>query len=510
MYKVTIINEGNETVIHHPDFNLIKVVTGDVKIGINAASGFTFSILPNNPGYNLIRPLKTLINIQNMKTGKMEFEGRIVMPTESMSDAGVFAKSFICEGELSYFNDSVQRFTRLSTNPTARTILARILMNHNRYVVEDTYDKTFQLGNVNVEDSTVALNSFIEYDGTLETMKTKLLDLLGGELQIRKENGVRYLDYVERIGETKTTEIRLAKNLKSIQKEVDPSTVITRLVPLGKARESTEADSEDSQPRVTISEVNDGLEYIEDSQAKAAFSIVVKTQVWDDVEVPEVLMAIGKSFLKKNNRVQTRYSITALDLALINLDADTFEVGNYYPVINPVMGINETLRVIEKNINIINPNQNTLTFGDTFKTASKYLSDANKSQKNIQALRNTISQQTTQLNSISNDLSTTKQELSATKQTLESYQSSTGTNLSEVSNQVSSLLGVVEDLQQAITDIEGVVNVQQIQLMQEAISVNTENITAINEQLVIINQTLEKLNQRIINLENPPTEGGTV
>ncbi|MDE5054906.1 phage tail protein [Niallia taxi] len=509
MYKVAIINEGNETVIHHPDFNEIKVITGDVKIGINAASGFTFSVLPNNPGYNLIRPLKTLINVQNMKTGKMEFEGRIVMPTESMSDSGVFAKSFICEGELSYFNDSVQRFTRLSTNPTARSILGRIIMNHNHYVADDTYDKSFQVGNVTVEDSTVALDSFIEYDGTLETIKIKLLDLLGGELQIRKENGVRYLDYVERIGETKTTEIKLAKNLKSIQKEVDPSTVITRLVPLGKARESTDADSEDSQPRVTIAEVNDGLEYIEDSQAKEAFSIVVKTQVWDDVEAPEVLMAKGKTFLKKNNRIQTKYSITALDLALINLDADTFEVGNYYPVINPVMGINESLRVIEKNINIISPNQNTLTFGDTFKTASKYLSDANKSQKNIQTLRNTINQQNTQISSISNDLSTTKQELSTTKQTLESYQNTTGTSLSEVSEQVSSLLEVVEDLQQAITDIESVVTVQQIQLMQQDISTNTESITTINEQLIIINQALEVLNQRVTDLEKPPTEGGT-
>ncbi|MCM3030391.1 MULTISPECIES: phage tail spike protein [unclassified Niallia] len=510
MYKVTIINDGEETVIHHPDFNGIKAVTGDVRIGINAASGFTFSILPNNPGYNLIRPLKTLINVQNVKTGNMEFEGRIVMPTETMSDAGVFAKSFICEGELSYFNDSVQRFTRLSTNPTARTILARILMNHNRYVASDAYDKTFQLGNVTVEDSTVALNSFIEYDGTLETIKTKLLDLLGGELQIRKENGVRYLDYVDRIGETKPTEIRLAKNLKSIQKEVDPSTVITRLVPLGKARESTDADSEDSQPRVTIAEVNDGLEYIEDSKAKEAFSIIVKTQVWDDVEVPEVLMARGKSFLNKNNRVQTKYSITALDLALINLDADSFEVGNYYPVINPVMGINESLRVIEKNINIINPNQNSLTIGDTFKTASKYLSDAKKSQKTIQQLTNTISQQSTQISTISNDLSTTKQELSTTKQTLESYQSTTGTNLSEVSNQVSSLLGVVEDLQQAITAIESVVSVEQIQLMQQGISNNANGITTINEQLVIINQALEELNQRVTNLESPPTEGETV
>ncbi|MFC8983848.1 hypothetical protein ACFT6Z_36060, partial [Streptomyces sp. NPDC057131] len=161
MYKVTIINDGEETVIHHPNFNKLKVTSGKIKDGINTAAGFPFSILPNNPGYNLIRPLKTLIEVQNIKTGKKEFEGRILMPTSTMDASGAFAKSFVCEGELAYLNDSIQRFSQLSANPTPRAILGRIIYNHNQDVKDDEYDKTYQVGEVTVEDTTIALDSFI-------------------------------------------------------------------------------------------------------------------------------------------------------------------------------------------------------------------------------------------------------------------------------------------------------------------------------------------------------------
>src|SRR5699024_4968913 len=109
MYKVTLINNGKETVIHHPAFNDLKVQEGQIKQEINVADSFSFTMLPNNPGYQLIRPLRTLITVENTLTKKTEFDGRILMPTESMEDSGAFGKSFVCESELGYLNDSAQR-----------------------------------------------------------------------------------------------------------------------------------------------------------------------------------------------------------------------------------------------------------------------------------------------------------------------------------------------------------------------------------------------------------------
>src|SRR5699024_8952835 len=109
---------------------------------------------------------------------------------------------------------------------TVKGFLQVIIDNHNRDVADDPIDKTFELGIVEVDSSTGTLYRYLGYENTFETIKDKLLDRLGGELRVRKEDGVRYLDYIKSIGERKSTEIRLAKNLKSISKEVDPSSVI--------------------------------------------------------------------------------------------------------------------------------------------------------------------------------------------------------------------------------------------------------------------------------------------
>src|SRR5690625_4827382 len=195
MYKVTLLNDGAETTIHSPYFNELKLQEGKIKQSINVADGFTFTILPNNPGYDSIHPLKTLVKVENLQTNKVEFEGRVLMPTESMSDTGIFAKSFLCESELGYLNDSCQRHGEYH-NISVRDFLQVIIDNHNADVADDEVDKTFEVGIVEVDSTSGELYRYLGYESTLETIKDKLIDRLGGELRVRKENGTRYLDYV--------------------------------------------------------------------------------------------------------------------------------------------------------------------------------------------------------------------------------------------------------------------------------------------------------------------------
>lgn len=402
MYKVTINNHGHETVIHSPFFNDVKLVAGEIKQEINVADGFTFSVLPNNPAYNLIRPLTTLIYVDNTKTGKREFDGRVLMPTESMSDSGSFAKSFLCESELGYLNDSRQRHGEYH-DITVRDFLQVIIDNHNADVADDPIDKTFEIGIVEVDSSTGTLYRYLGYENTFETIKDKLLDRLGGELRVRKENGVRYLDYLWSIGEHKTTEIRIAKNLKSITKEVDPTEYITRLIPLGERIESEDEEATDaSEARLTIESVNGGKDYIVDHETeKALGTIVVGTQVWDDITQPNILKTRGQQWLAEQNRMKVQHTLTALDLSLIDLDIDSFDVGNSHPVINPIMGIDDRLRVVGKSIDIINPENNELDIGDQFKKASEYQFEAKQAEKKVVALESTVARQNKRVKELS-------------------------------------------------------------------------------------------------------------
>lgn len=447
MYKVTLINDGIKTVIHHPFFNDVKVQTGQIKQGINVADGFSFTILPSNPGYNLIRPLKTLIQVFNTKTQKMEFDGRILMPTESMSESGMFAKSFLCESELGYLNDSVQRHGEYH-DITIRQFLEVMIANHNSDIANDNIDKKFVVGEVTVTNNTDNLYRYLGYESTFDSIGDKLISRLGGELRVRKENGLRYLDYLQSVGTTKNTEIRLSKNLKSITKEVDPSEIITRLIPLGVSLESEDEGATDaSRARLTIESVNNGKDYLEDEEAKQLFSVVAKSMVWDDITQASILKTRGEQFLQENNRVKVKYSISALDLSLIGLDTDSFDIGNHHPVINPVMNINETLRVIGKTIDIINPNDNNLTVGDLFKTTSQYQYEANKSRQNVIELQETVSNQ-------AKTISTLKTEIIAVNDAVSDInQAITESDLPGLEQAVTSLEEAINDLNTSIGNI---------------------------------------------------------
>jgi len=405
VYKVTLINDGVETIIHHHFFNELKLELGQIKEQINVASGFTFSILPNNPGYNQIYPLKTLIKIENMQENKVVFEGRILRPTESMSSSGIFGKAFICESELGYLNDSSQRHGEYH-DITVRDFLQVIIDNHNADVADDPIDKTFKVGIVDVDSSTGTLYRYLGYGKTFDEIEDKLIDRLGGELRVRKENGVRYLDYLWSIGERKSTEIRLAKNLNSISKEVDPSSVITRLIPLGERIESDDEDATDaSQARLTIESINDGKDYIIDHAMEELLgTVIVKSKSWDDITQPSILKTRGEQHLQENNRIKEQHQISALDLSIIGKDPDAFEVGNWHPVINPVMDIDDNLRIVGKTTDIINPENNDLTIGDQFKKASDYQREANKSQRKVVELENTVERQSKRLSTIQQEL----------------------------------------------------------------------------------------------------------
>jgi len=474
LYKVTIINDGVETVVHSPYVNDLKLSSGTIKREINKIDSFNFSFYLNNPAYGKIKPLKTLINVLNLKTGKYDFEGRVLGPSKNMDSSGLFDESYECEGELGYLHDSQQKHREFRGSPLE--LLTDILNYHNSQV-EDY--KKFYVGNVTVEDPNdyIYVYTSAEQD-TYETIKDKLLDRLGGELQIRKENGVRFLDYLVEVGEQKDTEIRLAKNLISMSVDVDPTEIVTRLTPLGtRIQSEDETATGASEARLTIETVNNGIPYIDREDLIAEFGIQGGSVTWDDVTDPNNLLSKGRTYLSSQKTSLNQYKIAALDLFLIGLDIDYLDVGNSYPVINPVMGIDERLRIIGKSININEPQNSDLTIGDKFKTLSEYQSDANKSVKQVVDLQNTVSRQ-------SQTIAALKTELTAVDNAVQEVQQA----LTE--NDIPALEQAVIDLQTAITNLNdaideipdyGPVTTTTDGLMTATDKVKLNKITVVNE-----------------------------
>lgn len=359
MFVVTITNGAENTIIHSDGTD--RISGGKIAKSINAVDSFSFTIYPNNAGYDLLKPLTTAVKVYDESTDKDIFIGRVLKCPDSMDERGLICRKVTCEGRLGWLYDSVQPYVEYKMVGIS-TVLSSFLSKHNSQVGAD---KRIELGQVTV----TASNNYTytaNWDKTMDVIADKLVGKFGGEIQLRDKDGKVYLDYLESIGHGTDTTIELAVNLKTISREVDETAVITRLYPLG-------AKAEDSEKRLTIGTVNGGKDYIEDSSLVAKYGVISGTQIWDDVTLASNLLSKGKEYLKSVNRAKVQYQITALDLSRIDKRFEQFELGCWYRVKNSIMGIDEDLRIVGISIDLDNPQASQLTFGDRFETLSGFM-----------------------------------------------------------------------------------------------------------------------------------------
>ena len=483
MYEVKLINDDKETIINAVSTHIdAPRITGTIKLGINTIDSFTFNIYKNNQGYDLIKSLKTKIEVINTKTNKVEFKGRVLLPKQKMSNLGLFTKTVVCESELGYLMDSTQRYGEYH-NVTVREFLEIIIEQHNKQVSED---KQFKVGQVTVTDNNDSLYRFIGYEKTFNTIQDKLIDRLGGELRIRYINGVRYLDYLEEIGSVSSTEIRLAKNLVTLEEEKDPTSIITRLVPLGSKKTVIDDNEEETEieERITVAEINNGLDYIDDIEAMEEFGIIEDTVTFDDVNIVENLLRKGKEYLRSNNKIRKSYSITALDLSLIGLDINSIDLYNYYKVSNSLMNIDEELRVIEKTIKIESPEDSTVQVGEKFDDIKKYQLSVSKTANEVKEVQNKLNNTIATVVKVENNVV----QIGSSVGEIEDGLIGTNGNVTEIVNTLNILSNIVLSNTGNITEVQG-----DIVIANEKIETVNQEIETIKLEIVDINSKLDEI-----------------
>lgn len=365
MHTVTITNGTEKTTIHSD--NLDRISGGKVVKAVNAVDSFTFTIYPDNAGYDKLKPLTTSVTVTDDSTGKDVFIGRVLKCPDSMDEQGLICKSVTCEGRLGWLYDSVQPYVEYKMVGIS-TALSSFLSKHNAQVGDDKHISVGQVTVTGENNYTYSVN----WVSTMDAISEQLVGKFGGEVQLRDQDGKVYIDYLEHIGHGTDTKIELAVNLKTISREVDETSVITRLYPLG-------AKLTDSEKRLTIGSVNSGKDYIEDSALVAKYGVISGTQTWDDVTQASVLKTKATAYLKSANKAKKQYKITAVDLSTIYMNFEQFELGCWYRVVNPLMGIDEDLRIIGITINLDSPEQSELTFGDKFETMTGFMTAKTKS-----------------------------------------------------------------------------------------------------------------------------------
>ena len=384
MYDVTITNGNVQRVIHdhRGASNAQKLVSGSIVDGVNSISSFTFTIYPNNAGYDSLNARTTQIRVRNTKRGRDDFVGRVLQVNPSMDSKGMFSKTVVCEDRLGFLHDSVQPYAeeRHYEGDETRTGLEEfidvLLNNHNAQVEEH---KRIYRGTVTVQpfESSDGVTKGLNWETTFEAIEDKLLNSFGGYICLRETAGVLYLDYLESVGTTRSTKIKVGRNMRSVSKEIDPSGIITRLVPLGKKLVvlDEEGDELETEERLTIASVNDGLDYIVATEYEKEYGIRYGTIIFDEVSEPSNLLRKGIEYLAANNGLAISHDVDALDLSLLGLDIDDFVLYDRYPVENTWIGVDDVLQIIKKTTNVIEPHNSSFEMGDSLKLLSDTMLD---------------------------------------------------------------------------------------------------------------------------------------
>ena len=374
MYRV-FCNDSPLYDLRDEDLVLISPI---VKIGENTAGSFEFSILPKHPHYEEVNELTSVITAYD---GDEEiFCGRVVEITKDLYNR----KKVICEGELAYFNDSIQRPAKYQ-GLTVRGYLETLVNIHNQQVKNQGIDKTFKVGAVTVQDNNDYVYKYTNWESTLEVIKTDLLNTYGGYLRIRKENGVRYIDYLADYPNTNTQVIEFGSNLLDFTHDMVASDIVTAVIPLGARLEDvTEVEGLDAY--LTIKDVNGGVDYVYSQEAVKSYGWIFKTVKWDDVHVADNLLRKGKEYLSDIQFAQITLTVSAVDLHMLHVDMERIKVLDEIRVTSSPNGLDRFFPVSEMTIYLDKPSNNKLTLGTSYSKTSL----STKTESNMTSIKDKI------------------------------------------------------------------------------------------------------------------------
>ena len=406
LYRTTT---GRKT-IHNPYASKGgKIIAGEVTQALNTIHEFTFVIPFTHPLYNKMVPFKSIVEVVNLYDGAIEFVGRVLTTTNEMTTDG-FAQKVTCEDFLSYLHDSSQWFQKLP-NRGASQYMLEIFKAANSQVEEY---KRYNLKEVTVESRTDKPYRYIGYESSWDCVRERLINNIGGYLRVYELNASLHLDWTKDIGQVKKSPIQIGKNIKSASRMLDFDGLATQIMPVGADVQKDQPDQDQSpdvtREQITIWNVNNHSLFLEDKELIKEFGIIRKPVIWTEIDNPSVLLARGKQYLRNQKIALAKWTISAVERYLIDDRYDKFEIGNKHPIINaPLSGI-ETLQILEKKIDILNPQSVELTIGSQSQSLAAYQLQLQEAENSIERVKQntSISDKTKRLKALQSQLASLK------------------------------------------------------------------------------------------------------
>ena len=239
-----------------------------------------------------------------------------------------------------------------------------------------------------------------EYSFTLDAIKSKLINTHGGYLMVRYTESKKFLDYLAEFNTRSVQSVEYGKNLTDVKITRDHTERITALIPLGAKKKTTdeEGNEVESDERVDITSVNDGLNYIYDDAAVKEIGWIWATEVWDDVTLPGNLLRKAKARLAELIAGITSMELTIVDESDTGADIGSIHARQFVNCLSPPHGIDGRYACMSKTVDYLNSSGNTITIGAN---GIKMTSISAKQNENLSAIEDELLGQTATIEGIS-------------------------------------------------------------------------------------------------------------
>lgn len=333
---------------------------------LNKADVLNFVIYPQHPSFDVFKRLKSTITVK--ENGVIKSRCRLIDDVIGWNNE----RECLCEGELAFFNDSVQRpftFPQDATNTTPADYFKFLVNRHNEQVSED---RQFTVGNVTVTDPNGYISrSDTEYSTTWQLLNEGLLQTHGGYLWVRHVGTKNYIDYLADFNVLANQPITAGINLLGISTERNGADIATAILPLG-------ATDEETDERITISSLADSTTSDICKSGDIVYSIaaenlygsrITKVVTFDDVTTAANLLTSATAELAIDRLLPSTVTITAADLSAAGYDYNAFTLGTYVTINDPwhenEHSLSATYLVQKVDIDLLNPGNSKLTLGAT-------------------------------------------------------------------------------------------------------------------------------------------------
>lgn len=343
-----------------------KVTSPTLTLELGAAGSLKMTIPPGNAGYETIERMSTTIRVE--KDGGTIWEGRVLQEDGDFWNQRIL----FCEGALAYLNDSVQeQMTMQVVGGSVESVMGSLIGKHNYFASDNRKFDGFVLVDNAIQRKIGELNFTTDYETTIEAIQKYLISQYGGYLNVRYQNGIRHLEYLENpavegtIQNRNSQVIEFGKNLMDFTKSFDASEFATVLLPLGKKNEKQEGDT-GPDTYTTVASVDHDTDsdfiqsrdkdiYVHNVNTESAYGRIEKVIHFDDVEDPLELFTKAKMYLLGLQFNKMRIRLSAFDLHYLNPDIEGVKLGDLIRVKSTPHGLDTILPIQKLDIPLDRP-----------------------------------------------------------------------------------------------------------------------------------------------------------